>query len=104
VLTVADEILASLAFILFVVKLLMFAVDTDMAKLLIEPVPAAPRLLMYCTDNVLMFPDNDAVLKVDKVEIYAVLIPACRVEKLVVPTNPAPTVVALNVLIFAEVM
>ena len=68
VLTVADEILASLAFIKFVEKVEMFAVDTDIAKVEREP----PRLFMFWTVSVLIFPCKEAVLNVERLEIYIV--------------------------------
>ena len=65
VLTLSVEILAPLAVIKLVEKVEMFAVDTDIAKLLIEP----PMLLIYDVVNELMFPCKEAVLNVDKLDM-----------------------------------
>ena len=65
VLIVAVEILAPLAVIKLVENVLIFAVDTDIAKVLIDP----PRLLIYDVVSVLMFPTCEAVLKVERLEM-----------------------------------
>jgi len=69
-------------------KVEIFAVDTDIAKVLREPPkpPPIPRLLMFWTVNVLIFPSNEAVLNVDRLEMYAVEAFSTAVEML--PGNP----------------
>jgi hypothetical protein len=65
VLIVADEMLSNLEVVNDVANVLIFAVDTDRANVLIDP----PRLLIYDVVNELMFPTCEAVLKVERLEM-----------------------------------
>jgi hypothetical protein len=83
----------------------MFAVDTDIAKVEREPPkpPASPRLLMFWTVNVLILPNSEFVLNVDRLEMYAVEAFSTAAEML--PGNPKTPVAlifcAVNELMFA---